>query len=525
MKKMRPIVIIFAIIILSNFIIGCGEDESGEAILNIQLKLAPEAAQQAEITRVIVIISGPDIDTQEIELKVDGRKASGVVAVPAGEERTIQVKAYAGDSIEFEGEAFVDHPEPGTEIPLVIQLKPTKPSQQEEKIFEIGNIGGVYNYPTSPSVFTLDKPYVITQIITYHWNSGQGSTPGTISLSDANRKTYGPWQATGSDGQSGVKNAYWTVKPNIEFPAGTYTVIDSDPSTWAQNDESDGQGFVVIMGYLPDSGTPSNSNSVITAKDGAKMVLIPAGEFAMGDNDGDEEENPEHAVYLDAFYMDLYEVTNAQYKEFVRATGHKQPEGLLLDINNPLNQTYFKPWNDPDFNMDNYPVTCVTWEDANAYAEWAGKRLPTEAEWEKAARGGSVGQKYTWGNNYPPTASSENIADESFGKKYPNWNFVKGYNDGFVFVSPVGRYKSNAYGIFDMGGNVSEMCADWYGENYYSESPKQNPKGPATGEFRVIRGLSWFNSGSGELIIANRAALDPPDPINILGFRCAKDAK
>jgi len=134
----------------------------------------------------------------------------------------------------------------------------------------------------------------------------------------------------------------------------------------------------------------------IIGSDGAPMVLIPAGEFQMG-SDENESEKPVHIVYLDSFYMDKYEVTNAQYRKFVQATGYKEPG----------------EWWDEDVNGDSQPVGSVSWEDANAYAKWAGKRLPTKAEWEKAARGGLVGKKYVWGDNWPPPEGSGNFVDET----------------------------------------------------------------------------------------------------------------
>jgi len=250
---MKQLLIICILLVSGLFIFGCSDEPDNNASLNIHLSLAPGAKQEIEITRVVVTITGPDIDTQEVELKVEGRKATGVIAVPAGEEKQITVKAYAGSNVEFEGEAYVDHPKPGQQVELQIQLKPTNPQQDEVKIFEIGNVGGVDNNPTSPTVFRLDKSYIITTITTYHWNFAEGATPGTISLKDASGKTYGPWNASGRDGQSGVKNAYWDVTPNVVLPAGTYTVIDSDPATWSQNFESNGQGFVIVYGY-PDAG-------------------------------------------------------------------------------------------------------------------------------------------------------------------------------------------------------------------------------------------------------------------------------
>lgn len=119
----------------------------------------------------------------------------------------------------------------------------------EEKLFDNGNIAGVQNAPTKETQFTLDKTRHITKISDYHWNKATGSTPGTIGLKDASGKTYGPWQATGRDGQGGVKNAYWDTAPDFDLPAGTYTVIDSEPATWAQNSGSEGAGMTSVWGY------------------------------------------------------------------------------------------------------------------------------------------------------------------------------------------------------------------------------------------------------------------------------------
>ncbi|MEK7399599.1 MAG: SUMF1/EgtB/PvdO family nonheme iron enzyme [Candidatus Poribacteria bacterium] len=228
----------------------------------------------------------------------------------------------------------------------------------------------------------------------------------------------------------------------------------------------------------------------IIGADGAEMVLIPAGEFQMGSNDGENDEKPVHAVYLNAFYMDKYEVTNTQYGKFMKESKHEAP----------------KYWNDSSFNTPNHPVVGVSWNDAKAYAEWAGKRLPTEAEWEKAARGGLVGKLYPWGDTL--------THDDA------NYNGTGG-KDIWKYTSPVGSFAPNGYGLYDMAGNVWEWCADWYDSNYYSNSPKSNPAGPSSGELRVLRGGSWSDNLVNALRVAFRYYVNPLYYSSI-GFRCVQ---
>jgi formylglycine-generating enzyme required for sulfatase activity len=228
----------------------------------------------------------------------------------------------------------------------------------------------------------------------------------------------------------------------------------------------------------------------IIGNDGAPMVLIPAGEFQMSDSlDGMWDALPVHTVYLDAFYIDIYEVTNAQYKKFMDATGHKA-------------SVY---WNDPNYNAQNNPVVGVSWDDAKAYADWADERLPTEAEWEKAARGGLSGKKYPWGDEV--THDNANYGGTG-GKDI--WNGT----------SPVGSFDPNGYGLYDMAGNVWEWCADWYGGNYYANSPKLNPIGPSSGSYRVLRNGSWYDD-TYYLRVASRYYSDPRIIHSSVGFRCA----
>jgi len=237
----------------------------------------------------------------------------------------------------------------------------------------------------------------------------------------------------------------------------------------------------------------------VIGKDDALMVLIPAGEFQMGDalgdafNEGNNDERPVHTVYVDAFYMDVYEVTNEQYKKFMDATGHKAP-GY---------------WNNNSYNEPKQPVVGVSWHDAIAYAEWAGKRLPTEAEWEKAARGGLVGKRYPWGDDI----SHDDANYDGTGGK-----------DKWEYTSPVGIFAPNGYGLYDMAGNVWEWCADWYDPGYYAKSPKSNPKGPSYGQWRVFRGGSWCYTDADCLLVATRGFdLDPSYNDDSVGFRCVQD--
>lgn len=197
--------------------------------------------------------------------------------------------------------------------------------------------------------------------------------------------------------------------------------------------------------------------------DQAKMVHVPAGEFPMGSNNGGDNEKPVHQVYLDAFWIDVYEVTNALYKKCVDEGKCQRPSSLF----SAKRSSYFG-----NSEFDNYPVTFVGWDDAKTYCEWAGKRLPTEAEWEKAARG-TDGRIYPWGNQWD-------------GKKA---NVEQRVGD----TTLVGSYPAGAspYGALDMTGNVWEWVADWYDSSYYVNSPSRNPPGPAAGQYRTLRGGGW----------------------------------
>jgi formylglycine-generating enzyme len=274
----------------------------------------------------------------------------------------------------------------------------------------------------------------------------------------------------------------------------------------------------------------------ITGKDGAPMLLIPEGEFWMGspDGEGNKNEHPWHTVALSAFYLDTYEVTNRLFQQFVQQTNHRttsEQEGKswVLTAAGEPEEVRGAHWRNPeggetvlDSHREEHPVVSVSWEDAHAYCRWAGKRLPTEAEFEYATRAGTE-TKYWWGNGNPSSRQVANLGDESIKRQYSNWTFMTGYDDGYVRTAPVGSFEANPFGLHDMTGNVWEWTTDRYDEQYYGASPRKNPRGPSDGDFRVLRGGSWF-SAPAHVRSAARFWSIPTYRYSPLGFRCAQDS-
>jgi len=254
--------------------------------------------------------------------------------------------------------------------------------------------------------------------------------------------------------------------------------------------------------------TPKINSSMVSENDGMTLMFVQAGEFTMGSENSDDE-RPIHQVHLDAYWIDQTEVTNAMYANCVDANQCNPPR----IISSYTNSSYFD-----NSEFEDYPVIYVSWNDAKDYCEYAGRRLPTEAEWEKAARG-KDGNVYPWGKtfdgklvNYCDSNCSFNHADNSF-------------NDGYEDVAPVGSYPlgTSIYGALDMAGNVWEWVNDWYGDNYYQSSPSFNPQGPSSGEYRVLRGGSWYDY-SYIVRSALRKGYSPSATVFNFGFRCAMDA-
>ena len=280
------------------------------------------------------------------------------------------------------------------------------------------------------------------------------------------------------------------------------------------------------------------------------MVYLPGGGFLMGADDEEgfpsDGEGPVREVRLDPFYMDCHAVTNEQFAEFVRETGYtteaeeygwsfvfyaflpsKKARRARQVPDAPWWRAIKKAcWKWPEGrgshvqNRLDHPVVHVSWRDARAYALWAGKRLPTEAEWEYAARGGLEQKRYAWGDELTPEGRHMcNIWQGQF----PEQNTEK---DGYLGTAPVKTFPPNGYGLYEVAGNAWEWCADWFSPDYHVDGPRENPAGPPEGEARVMRGGSYLCHWSycNRYRVAARSANTPDSSTGNLGFRCAMTA-
>lgn len=245
------------------------------------------------------------------------------------------------------------------------------------------------------------------------------------------------------------------------------------------------------------SNAPAQDFSMYKTKmgdEGREMVQIPEGPFTMGSNDGDPDEAPEHQVFLKAFFIDRKEVTQEEYARFAKMTRRQMPR---IEVFEDDQSKLLKP---------EFAAMSVSWDEAAAYCKWAGKRLPTEAEWEKAGRGEGK-RKYPWGEKFVTNGAN-----------------VDGTEDGYKYLAPPGSFEAgrSPYGIYDVTGNVAEWVADTYDESYYKKSPYRDPKGPADGDLRVVRGGSWRETEHNARLSKRFAAKHWRTDITI-GIRCAGD--
>lgn len=322
---------------------------------------------------------------------------------------------------------------------------------------------------------------------------------------DSNRDRYLSWEEAFQHIRSGTEGLFGST----EFP----TDILSEMEKIGQTNQTPVQYSLPTPITEDTASKQPNSLEKVSKKtssqridvkpSGEKMVLIPAGKFRMGtDQLAGSESKPIHSVYLDAFYIDKYEVTVGEYKKFLLESGYTR------SLHSKLSQ--FSP-------TDDHPIVGISWHDAMAYAQWAGKRLPTEAEWEKAARGNLIDSLYPW-------------EGEEIDSAKANYGRLNGS------TVPVGNYPPNAFGLYDMAGNVAEWCMDPWDSNFYAKSPTENPFAGNKNlnetiadfknvrGFRVIRGGSWSHTSQPVFWVGARLKAESKQRYNNIGFRCAKDA-
>ena len=298
------------------------------------------------------------------------------------------------------------------------------------------------------------------------------------------------------------------------------------------------------------AGAPRSDPRVrASAGSTAGMALLPGGSFLMGTDSREgypaDGEGPVRKVRLAPFWIDAAAVSNARFAEFVAATGYVTEaerfgwsfvfSGLLPDDFPPTHgvasapwwrQVHGADWRHPEgprsaiADRPDHPVVHVSWTDAGAYCRWAGRRLPTEAEWEYAARGGLEQQRYPWGDKLTPDGRHRM---NTWQGKFPSLNTVE---DGYSSTAPVDAFPPNGYGLYNMTGNVWEWCADWFSPTFHVKGPRDNPAGPPTGDHKVMRGGSYLchRSYCFRYRVAARSANTPDSSTGNLGFRCVRDA-
>ena len=326
-----------------------------------------------------------------------------------------------------------------------------------------------------------------------------------------------------------IKSAFAPAAPSpTEIPAtATLQLPIEIPATAILEPPEDARTPIAVT-PVQNTTPPINAqlgDTWLRPADDMIMSYIPAGEFQMGSEDGDDDEKPVHTVNLDAFWMDQTEVSNAQFGAFVEESGYtteiEKSGSSYVYVDGSWGEVDGADWQHPQgpssdiIDLSGHPVTHISWNDAKAYCEWADARLPSEAEWEKAARGGLGDATYPWGNDFD--GSKVNFCDVNCLRSQAD----KNADDGYAYTSPTANFSPNGYGIHDMAGNLWEWTADWYSSDYYQNSPASNPLGSDAGSHRVLRGGSWtdhiYNLSS-----AHRGWNVSLYTSSSVGFRCSR---
>ncbi len=352
------------------------------------------------------------------------------------------------------------------------------------------------------------------------------------------------WQAIQGGAAEGYRS-YLGKYPNGEFaiPAKLKLKQLASPAaapTSVAVAQNSGTGGQIPGGGTSGSGAGGRRAGEVrrSGVDGLEYVWIPPGEFEMGcatavDSECNGDEQPAHHVRLTkGYWLGKTEVTVAAFRKYVESTGYRtdaEKEGSASAFSGTeWEEKAGASWRSPGFEQGaEHPAVDVSWNDAEGYCRWSGGRLPTEAEWENAARGGHEGWKYVWGNGGTPQDGGKkqaNVADESAKRIYPGWPWpiFAGYDDGYANTAPVGSFEGNDYGLKDVAGNVWEWCADWYDEKYYERRVGEDPVGAGDGKYRVLRGGAWGYS-PGFLRLSCRFRFTPANRSVSFGLRCARD--
>ena len=524
---------------LTLFFSSCDSDDI-EDIPSIDIPLAflsPMAAGDytVRITITAADISNPIIKEQNLEI-VEGRNENYEVAVnnvPVGNRREVKVEVFKTGNRLFMGAGTVNISSGANLLAMRLEKIAELLSSEPKAGAQLLNTESLtLNFSAPPGTVTVNGKHAAVQGQTAIW-SVSGMAAGKTNLNIT-------WTAAGGGSDTfqviiigspatvaitPTSTTLTAVGETVQLQAAVRdtnnNAVSNATVSWRSSNTAvasvNTSGQVTARGNgtatITATSGGQSANAAITVNATINMVLIPAGTFQMGSDDSDAQgdEEPVHTVYVDAFYMDIYEVTNAQYKRFVDAN----PQWSKSRISRSYHTgDYLQHWTGNSYpsGKGNYPVTHVSWFAAMAYAQWAGKRLPTEAEWEKAARGGLVGKKYPWGDSIDSSRA----------------NYGRNAGD----TTPVGNYPRNGYGLYDMAGNVSEWCLDAYQKDFYTNSPYRNPIAggtitSTTGNFinvttkRVLRGGSWFENPK-FVRVPSRPWSPPAFAYDGYGFRCAR---